>query len=150
MSFASGLSGFTTLFLICYVVNDSNTKSLYLRLNNDSGANYSFQRASVDNITSDASRVTNGNQIVLNTYAVLGSGVTSMYVIEINKPSAGVVARATVRGAYDATGSANTTIYEVIAAEWSNTSELINRIDLIASSNNVTTGTRILLYGSKE
>ena len=145
VSFATGLSGFTKFFLVAYIVNDANTKSLWLRFNADAGANYAYQYVSATGATVAGARVTGAAQVVFNTTAVLAASEAACIVIEISKPVAGEVARITARAGYNAT-----IIYEASAAEWTNTADLINRIDVLASSNNITTGTRILLYGSRD
>ena len=146
VSFATGLSGFTKFFLVAYVVNDANAKNIKLRFNNDSGANYSHQFLTATDSTVSSSRTTGALSIQL---LGVGTGFTgsnvSLSIVEISKPVAGEVARATVRSGF------NTTILiEDFAGEWTNTADLINRIDVVASSNNITTGTHVLLYGSKD
>lgn len=147
VSFATGLSGFTKFFVVCYIVNDADVsgKRIRLRFNNDSGANYADQGIVALNASIFGQRETAQTQILLNPQTALTQSQTFLSVCEISKPVAGEVARVTFRTGYN-----NTIVLEAGAGEWTNTAALINRIDILPDANNFDVGTRILLYGSKD
>ena len=149
VSFATGLSGYTKFFLWVYVVKDANVGEVRLRLNNDSGANYATQSMDANGATISASRATGVTYSgILGVYANIAANGTMLAVVEISKPVAGEVARITGRNGRDAETVGIR--FETNASEWTNTADLINRIDVYAVTNNITTGSRFLLAGSRD
>ena len=147
VSFATGLSGFQKFFLVCYGIGDGSSHRQLLRINNDSGANYAYQGLSADGATVAGARTTGATSINLHEWYPVKASSVGMTVIEISKPVAGEVARVTARAGGDpAAGIA----FEATAAEWTNTADVISRIDILNNTANFAAGTRILLYGSKD
>jgi hypothetical protein len=99
---------------------------LYLRLNNDSGSNYSTQYTLASGTNTTSSRVTSQTQISCDSGSAI-AGQPFECLLNISKPltttKAAVLGR-TVREDSPATIQ--------FGSVWSNTSALINRIDLIA------------------
>ena len=150
VSFQTGLSGFTKFFFVFYLVNDASAKDVKLRLNNDSGTNYSGQWLMANGATVSGTR-TSGvfDHLRLNRSVTLAASSVMLGRMEISKPVAGEVARITMSLSFDGTSPVGI-LYQPMAAEWSNTADLINRIDVSADAGNYAAGTRILLYGSKD
>lgn len=148
VSFATGLAGFTKFFLVVSIVNDANIKGAKIVLNNDSGANYSHERMGVNDMSITAARSTGDTSLLLFSSFSIAASSVSLTTVQLSKPVAGEVARLTHMTALDANG--NGICLTPMASEWTNTADLINRIDITASANNFAAGTRILLYGSKD
>lgn len=149
VSFATGLSGFTKFFLLCYIANDANAKVVYLRFNNDSGANYAQQMVYAEGTTVGGYRHTGATQLQVDGVGTtIAANKAAVIVVEVSKPVAGEVARATLRMASDS--NVVGVSLASVAGEWTNTADLINRIDILTNANNITTGTRIVLWGSKD
>ena len=150
VSFATGLSGFTKFFLVGYCVANGTAQNWNITINNDTGANYSRQTLDCSSSTIYTTRsgpgATNWGVSALSANKENQPGV---FGLEISKPVAGLVARSTFKFSYmnnDATTAIN---YGAFAGEWSNTADLINRID-VNSNVSFAAGTRVLLYGSKD
>lgn len=149
VSFATGLSGFTKFFLVFHLVNDADAKDVKLRLNNDSGTNYSGQWLQANGVTVSGNRTeATFNHLRINRSVTFAASSVMLARMEISKPVAGLVARITNSLSFD--GTSVGILYQPMAAEWSNTADLINRIDVSADLGNYAAGTRILLYGSKD
>lgn len=150
VSFATGLSGFTKFFLVGYCIADPTAQNWSFRINNDSGSNYARQTMDVSSSSYlNSTRASGGTNWAVSGLSANKENQPGLFVLEIIKPVAGLVARATFRFSYmnnDATTAIN---YGAFAGEWSNTADLINRID-VNSNANFAAGTRILLYGSKD
>ena len=143
VSFATGLSGFTKFFVVAYIVNDANAKSVSLTLNNDAvGANYAYQYLDATGAT-----VSSGRGVTQNiTVGTMDASTAALFILEISKPVAAEVARYTIRAATQTTGI----VFDAWAREWTNTSAVISRIDVGAVANNFAAGTGCLLYGSRD
>jgi len=149
VSFQTGLSGFTKFFFVFYLENDANAKDVKLRLNNDSGTNYSAQWLQASGGTVSGNRLSGTfDHLRINRSTTFAASSVMLGRMEISKPVAGEVARITMSLSFD--GTSVGILYQPMAAEWSNTADLINRIDVSADSGNYAAGTRILLYGSKD
>lgn len=144
VSFATIDTDFRKFFLVCYIVNDANAKSVAVRFNNDTtGANYYYQFLDESGTSEMAGR---GNSDTITVWT-MAANTTGLFILEISKPVAGEVARFSIRGAYLYLGNI---VWDEWAKEWSNTAALISRVDVVAASNNFAAGTRILLYGSRD
>jgi len=141
VSFASGLTAYQFFRLTAYILNDANAKDVLLRINNDSGPNYATQTIEAVASSIVGARVTGQTSNAL-TVINFDANRTGSFGLLIAKPAAGV------KGQVLALNGINTSNLLVLAGgEWSNTADLINRIDVIASSNNFAAGTSILLEG---
>jgi hypothetical protein len=100
---------------------------LMLRFNNDSGSNYAYQLSFASGSSTGASRLTAQPEIRLygsgSTEPVTGTYLISKIVTNI---------RAMVVGK---TALFHTVAMEDIAANWNNTSTLINRIDIVPTAS---------------
>ena len=146
VSFTTGLSGYAFYRLTIYIVNDANAKQVYLRLNNDSGVNYSYQNIRGTGSTIDGAQATGQTQLLLAPTNNLAASIHASYGVLISKPAAGVKAQVVSRAGNNAGVGANV-ILELVGGEWNNTADAISRIDVLASANNFEAGTSILLEG---
>jgi len=140
--FSTGLTGYKFFRLTGYWVSDASAGAVDIRLNNDSGANYAYQRIQAASTTVSGSRATGQTAQRLTPAFPDGSSFNSFSAL-IAKPAAGVKAQATAHVGFTQTSVA----MELEGAEWNNTADLITRIDVIALSNNFAAGTSILLEG---
>lgn len=147
VSFQNIPTDFRKFFVIAYIVNDANIKTLNLTFNNDTAGNYALQSLKAAGVALTGARLTAQTKIYLSNSNLAASSV-GLSVIEISKPVAGEVARVTIRTSLDIT--ADGISVDVIAGEWTNTADLISRVDIAASSNNFAAGTRVLLAGSRD
>ena len=143
VTFSSGLSGYKFFRLTAYIVNDANAKQVYLRLNNDSGLNYSYQNVRANNTTVSGARATGQTQLLVGVNNIDANSGWSSTVL-ISKPAAGVKGQVVSQVGYDAPVSVG---MQLIGGEWNNVADLISRIDVIASSNNFAAGTSLTLEG---
>lgn len=120
----TGISSEFRTFRITFNLN-MTTMGPRIRFNNDSSTNYTRQRMNADGINVLAGRDTGQSGIDL---AISGTNGPVVGEIIIGKLSASVQARttATVTG-----GSHSALVVATIAGSWINTSNLIDRIDVI-------------------
>ena len=140
VSFTTGLSGYKFFRLTIYIVNDANSKQVYLRFNNDSGSNYTWQRITGSSTSVTGNRATGEAQIAIQQ--TMAASQSNSYQCLISKPAAGVKAQVTVQAGQD-----TSPVLILVGGEWDNTADLISRIDVLASSNNFAAGTSLLLEG---
>lgn len=146
ISFTTGLADYKFFRLTAYIQNDANAKQVYVRFNNDSGSNYSYQNIRGTGTTVDGARATGQAQILPAPTSNLAASEQASYSLIIAKPAAGVKAQVVSRAGNNAGVGANV-ILELVGGEWNNTADAISRIDVLASSNNFAAGTSILLEG---
>ena len=130
-----------------YSIKDGTAGALQLRLNNDSGNNYIYQDLTGDSTTVNGARATAQAQFVLTTGETMDDATAGTFEIVIGKQLAGQRAMLLSKGAYYHTTTPALN-YEAVSGRWSNTADLISRIDLIASAGNFDTGTVAVLEGA--
>ena len=130
-----------------YSIKDGTAGALQLRLNNDSGNNYAYQDITGDDTTVNGARATGQAQFVLTTGETMDDATAGTFEIVIGKTVAGSAAMLLSKGAYYHTTTPALN-YESIAGIWSNTADLISRIDLIVSAGNFASGTVCVLEGA--
>ena len=139
----TGIDSKYKLFRVtAYIVNDGSAKNVLLRLNNDSGSNYSEQRLLGSSTSVVAIRNASQTSIPA-TYTQLAASESATIEIVIGKQLASAAAMAlisTVRGGASISK-------DNIAGIWANTADLISRIDLVASVGNFAAGTVVVLEG---
>lgn len=145
ISFASIDSKYKLFRVTAYVVKDATAHQATLRINNDSGANYDYQRLNGSSTTVSAARVTGQTSILLTPTETIAANSIAQFSIIIGKQIAGSAAMVLSDGTFDATSVGR--VKADIAARWNNTADLINRIDLISSSGNFAAGTVVVLEG---
>jgi hypothetical protein len=121
-----------------YLIQDGSAGRPLLRLNNDSGTNYDWQRVSASDTTVSASRVTGDTSIDIGGDSNANQVMT--HTITIAKQLAGSPAMV-VGDRYNDAGI----WLRHHGARWNNTADLISRIDLIASAGNFAAGTVVVL-----
>lgn len=145
ISFATGLSGYKLFRVTAYIVKDGSNGLGVLRFNNDSGANYSYQRLLGAGTGVLAQRSTGQTSYDFAAGAGLKSNDPSTLSAVIAKQVTGSPAMVLSDCVIDEDGTA---LYNVnVAGIWSNTADLISRIDLVSSSGNFDTGTVAVLEG---
>lgn len=148
VSFANLDTDFRKVFVVAYLVADASAQNWTFRINNDSGANYAKQYLSANAASVAGARGTGGASWQLDGLSAIKGSNVGMFVMEISKPVAGEVARATWRFGYMNNDATALIQYEAGAGEWTNTADLINRLDMLSNAN-FAAGTRVLLYGSR-
>lgn len=136
-----GLDGYAFYRLTVYVANDANSKSVFLRFNNDSGANYAQQYVLAASTTVSGARVTGQSQLALQGATLAASEEASLVAL-IAKPSATQPAQVVLQSGVNASPA-----LALAGGEWDNVADLISRIDVLASSNNLAAGTSLMLEG---
>lgn len=147
VSFASIPAAYVMFRLRCQIVNDANAKNVQARLNNDSAGNYSYQSFYCASTTPGSARSTSQTYImVAGEAASLAASQNATLDITIAKPIAGAAALLFSSGGYT---SSTVPVLEDHAGIWSNTAALIDRIDILASSNNFAANSIFILEGSR-
>lgn len=149
VTFSSIPSSFRHLHLVVAgKIDDSGADfaaDIFARLNNDSAANYDYQRLSGINATAGASRSLGGTQLAVGRFAKRSVTTVSSLELLISDYNRATFAQA-VRGQ---TGyiSTDTTEFYSMAGQW-RTAAVVNRIDLFpGSSDPFLAGTVFSLYG---
>ena len=143
VSFQSIPAQYVMFRLRCEIIKDASGATVSLRFNNDSGANYDYQRLTGNGATVAGARATGGTSIPM-TLSIDASSTTTFGVV-IAKPIAGANGLTVSDCVYTATDLTST--YH--AGRWANTADLINRIDVINSVGNFAAGSIFYLEGSK-
>jgi len=141
VSFSTGLSGYKFFRLTYYAIHTASSL-LYVRLNNDSGSNYSAQQIAGDSTSVFGARVTSQAQWAPYSVSAIGGKMTG--VLNIAKPAAGVKAQLVTQQSANLAAAIKV---DLTGGEWNNTADLISRIDLLPSSGNFDTGSSFLLEG---
>lgn len=133
--------------ILFYAIKDATGASYYLRINGDSGGNYSYEKLLADNTTVGGSRTSATTFIELRAGSI-GASRTALSFIEIAKPSTSVAGRVTVMSSVlDAVPAITLALF---GAEWNNTADSITSLAIHSASGNFAIGTRLLLGGSKD
>jgi len=132
--------------LTFFGIKDGTAGAIQLRLNNDSGSNYTRQYVQADNNVVSGARAGQDNVGLAN--ATMANG-TAVITYEIEKPAAGVPGRITQSSSY-MRSSADAITLEESTYNWNNTSDLISEIRIITSSANYAVGSRLVLEGAKQ
>lgn len=144
VTFSTGLSGYTDLFLMYSPLANSNTTTHLLRVNNDSGSNYSVTLLRGDGSSASSARGSNLTSIA--PYVLDFDNTTVPNAIGINFMNySNTTTYKTIlnRAGLVASGSGVT----AQVALWRSTAA-INRIDLV-SSGTFSAGSTFTLYGIK-
>lgn len=133
--------------LTLYVVKDATDGAVSVRFNSDSGANYAWQEVKAVDTAVSGARSTAQAAITVNQ--AIDADDTGLYLVEVEKPLASTTGRCTATASL--IDNAGTPAIEVFAVsgEWSNTSDLISSIAVLASAGNFAAGTRLLVEGAK-
>jgi hypothetical protein len=121
----------------------AGTPQIYLRFNNDSGSNYAYK------FSADLAAYTTGTsaaQIVLAP--AVASGTDDLFfVIDVINVSANEKL-ITWQASLQATAGAGNNVTHIIgSAKWANTAAQITRVDLVASANNISSGSWVAVEG---
>lgn len=129
-----------------YIVNDANNKALWLRLNNDGGANYDMQSLRGNGAAVSASRPVGQTKVILdNGFNVLANEHATLEII-VAKQQAGDEAMLLAVSTQVDGGPVLVNLHT--AAIWNNVLALISRQDVLASANNFAAGTVAILEGN--
>ena len=144
VSFTGIGSTFTFLRVTGYLTKDGSSGGVFVRLNNDSAANYDRQR-----ITASAAVVT-GQRATTTGWLPAQTGIRlneeANLAILIAKPVTGEEAQAVmISGTQNA--AANFLDLGLQGGQWNNTAALISRVDLVSAVTNFDADTRVLLEG---
>ncbi len=141
----SGINSKYKMFRVhSFIVNDGSAMNVPLRLNNDSGANYEWQRLNAGT-GFVAQRQTAQTSVVLFNFAIQTNAVGVSEAL-IAKPLAGNHAMVLCKDSALSSIGADQT--DRVGHTWKNTSDLINRIDVIASTGNMDPGSTVMIEGN--
>ena len=119
----------------------SGVGNTLLRFNNDSGANYTS--ISQENATARTSATS------IDLFDALNSTAQFFFVIDILNIS--TLQKSVVsEGIQIHTAASDTQVKRQVYGTWINSTDKINRIDIVASANNFPAGTILQVFGSKE
>lgn len=121
-------------------------EQLYLRLNNDSGANYDRQELLANSTSLTGSRTQGDTSLRLSNTNADGAKL-GLYTVEIAKVSASVGGVVTIHGSFPGQLSGNQPLLSQGAGLWNNTVDLIESIEIFASSGDIASGTVAVLEG---
>jgi hypothetical protein len=132
------------LMVVYQVVGSGGaTGNVSLRLNNDSGANYA-RRSSVDG----AADGTIGSTTAITNASGPSSGTSAAAVIYLTN----VLSQEKLAYGHSVVvataGAASVPTRNELTGKWTNTTSVINRIDLAAPSNNFAAGSEVVVLGS--
>ena len=144
VTFSSGLSGYKFFRLSGCVVKDASAADVLISLNGDTtNADYSRQDVTASSTSVSGARDT-GASIVARRLSTGGLGVSEAgsYVALIAKPSASKKAQIVAQN-----GERATVTLGITGTEWSNTSDSVSSLAVLASSGSFAAGTSFLLEG---
>ena len=128
-----------------YIVNDASDKDVSITLNGDTGANYDYQYITGSGTAKSAARVTGTAAWLTTTDNDLDATQDYQSTFIVAKSVAGEEAQLLHQVSYQIVG--DLIMLELLAGQWSNTADLITRLDIVASSNNFAAGSAFALYG---
>jgi hypothetical protein len=146
VSFQSINSAYTAFRLTAYIENDGNAKSVYIRLNNDSGGNYDYVYVEGEGALGTAAAAAQAEFSMWPT-TTLAASESGLIEALIMKPTTAQEAHAHIRATV--LGGATVPSVFVTSGTWQNVADLISRIDVVAATNNFAANTRVILEGSK-
>ena len=146
VSFQNISSLYRKFHVIAFIVKDATTNTVNVRFNNDSGANYAFEDLTANGATAAGARTTGSTAITPSTSIAASS--YGLLTLDIAKPLTSTTGRVVAHMSKD--GNATGIFLNEIAGEWTNTTNLISRIDILAVTGNFAAGTLVLLYGSRD
>lgn len=113
---------------IFWVNDGSSSRDVWLRFNNDSGTNYNYQSTNFSNTSVTGNRYTGQTKILLNSGITVPTSSTNEYSITVSKSLTTSAAVVTFTGSV----GGGSTMYSFLgSADWRDTSNKINRIQLI-------------------
>ena len=146
-SFTGIDAAFRMFRLTCYIIKDANAGQVELRLNNDSGGNYNQQYMNINHATRTSARNAGLDSLRVTNFDNLAANGVLLAEILIAKQIAGQEGRIQSQASYE--GSADPML-DFVVAQWANTADLINRIDIVESSiNEFAIGSRVVLEGTQ-
>lgn len=143
VSFQGIPSWYRAFRLTIYVVNDTNAKNVQIRLNNDSGNNYTYQYVAGNGATVNGALTSSQAQFLLTLPTTIDASGFAKFDVSIAKPLAATPAFVS----WFSNVRAASTIASV-GGSWNNTADLISRIDVIAGADNFAAGTTVMLEGA--
>lgn len=136
-------------WMLCvYAVMSVVDDAIAIRINNDSGGNYSTQELKAVSTVVSGSRDAARASILVNQN--IESALVGQAMLIISKPTAGVVGRGTLQVSQMDNAATPAITLLTYAVEWTNTADLINRLDVLTNAgNNFAAGTRVVLFGAR-
>lgn len=135
--------------IVAYIIKDGADGDVRVRLNNDSGSNYTSE--SLANVNTGFTAIGVGGENTSNLWvSVTPLNANSAAALHMTLTKVTAAARAVGVGQVSFTDSSNNVLASgFLAWEWANTTDLISRIDIIALTNSMAGGTRIVLGGGR-
>ena len=121
---------------------DTVSAFFYIRVNNDTGANYTVQQIEVGSTSVTGSRLT--GQTKWSGPGVTGIAGQLQFSLFIAKTTAAAKAQMTMIASI---GLAASIGMDITGGEWGNTADLLSRVDIFPSGGNFDVNTSITLWG---
>lgn len=145
-AFAGGI--YRQFRLIANIEKDGSASAIGLQCNGDSGGNYSrtsFRAHSATRVTS-----TDVAQDRVATLAAVGAGDRQLIQFMIEKVIAGQEATIGAESSVQSDGDGDAGVqFEIIGGEWTNTTDLLESLTVLATSGDFASGSQFMLEGSK-
>ena len=137
-------SVYRAVLVEAYIKRDANAGAVWMRLNGDSGNNYSYQYISATSTTVAGARATAQAQWLLDVTSTIDANSYQSFSALVMKTTAAAKAQLVDVSSYDPAASIG---LELTGGEWGNTADLMSRLDVLSASNNFAAGTSISLWG---
>jgi hypothetical protein len=141
VTFSSISGAYTDLVLVVSASTTSGSNDLYIRLNGDSGSNYSFTRLISNGTSATSDRISNYSSIYMDSQGYMTSANFAQYNINLMNYSNTTTYKTTInRSANAATGT------DAVVGLWRNTAA-VTSILVSTSGSTMITGSTFSLYG---
>ena len=135
---------YRAVLIEAYIKKDASGGNVYIRCNNDSGVNYSYQYIHAQDVTVTGARQTGATQWNLSVVTTLqGDSRMSLSALVVKTTAA---ARGQMVGVFNYNDAAIIRA-ELAGGEWNNTTDLLTRIDVSTPTGNFAANTSITLFG---
>lgn len=131
--------------MVGWTLKDANTGQYQIRFNNDGGSNYNYELVNAANTSFGATQRTAAYTGILNSPGSDASTAGAI-VATFSKPITSVRAGLVALWSYITSAAI---VAELTGGDWMNTADQITRVDLLAISNNLATGSTITLGGAR-
>lgn len=126
-----------------FIKKDATNGSIQARLNNDSGANYSYQYIYASGASVGGARSTGQTLTYLGIDSPGSNGRWACSGLVVKTTAAAKAQMLTIASE----GLAAAIVVSQIGTEWNNTTNLLSRLDIIQSAGNFAANTSITLWG---
>lgn len=148
ITFAFAGSIYRNFRLLCNIEKDGTPSAIGLQCNGDSNANYSRTSFRMHSSTPVTNTVTGQDRVA--TLAAVGASDRQTIEFMIAKVIATQEATIGAESSVQSDGDGDAGIqWEILAGEWTNVTELLESLTVLATSGNFAVGSQFMLEGSK-